>query len=218
MRSGISTRSKISQTHQASENASRAERDRLAGEAKDLQQRLIDNAAKVQDLEAAYAQSEAELDKLNQTAAALQNDLSQNRDRVAHLLAVLQRLDTEEPPALTLRPERSLTAARSAMQMGAMLPPVYQQAAALARQLKTLSETSTKIKQTASLARGQADALEGGPRRFGQTVANPQPGDRRSRGQAFRKPMTSPRRFPQPDRRFEILDRPHLGLTGTVWQ
>jgi septal ring factor EnvC (AmiA/AmiB activator) len=144
---------------QGNETKTRAERDRLQAEAKDLQQRLIETATKVQQLEEASAQTDAELAKLNETARDLSAGLAKDRDQVAHLLAVLQRLSAEEPPALALRPDDSLTAARGTMQLGAMLPPVYEQAAALAKRLKALSETRAAMGKKANEARAQTQAL-----------------------------------------------------------
>jgi len=141
------------------EEKTRAERDRLAAEAKSLQDRLIANAAKVQELEAAYEGTEAGLARLNQSIKNIEADLNRDRDRVAHLLAVLQRLQTDQPPALALRPDDSLAAVRGTLQMGAMLPPVYQEATYLAKQLKTLSDNKLAVVTKAAQARTQAEAL-----------------------------------------------------------
>jgi septal ring factor EnvC (AmiA/AmiB activator) len=147
------------QNGQADETKTRADRDRLQQEAKDLQQRLIETAKKVQQLEASSAETEADLTKLTVTERQLETGLAKDRDQVAHLLAVLQRLNAEQPPALALRPDDSLTAARGTMQLGAMLPPVYEQAAALAKRLKALSETKTAVEKKAAEARTETEAL-----------------------------------------------------------
>ena len=148
------------EAQRSSEDKTRAERDRLAAEAQDLQTRLIANAAKVQELEADYDATEDELARLNGTMRTLEADFSRDRDRVAHLLAVLQRLQSDRPPALALKPEDSLAAARGAMQMGAMLPPVYQEAEDLAKRLKTLVQTRVAVTAKRQEARVQADALK----------------------------------------------------------
>lgn len=142
-----------------SEEKTRAERDRLAAESKALQDRLIANAAKVQELEGAYEGTQADLVRLNQSIKNIETDLNRDRDRVAHLLAVLQRLQTDQPPALALRPDDSLAAVRGTLQMGAMLPPVYQEATYLAKQLKTLANNKAAVIATAAQARTQAAAL-----------------------------------------------------------
>lgn len=141
------------------EEKTRAERDRLAAEAKALQDRLIANAAKVQELEAAYEGTQADLSRLNLNIKNIEADLNRDRDRVAHLLAVLQRLQADQPPALALRPDDSLAAVRGTLQMGAMLPPVYQEATYLAKQLKTLADNKSAVIAKAAQARTQAAAL-----------------------------------------------------------
>lgn len=141
------------------ENETRADADRLAAETAALQERLIANAAKVQDLEAAYETTSAELSRLNTTMETLETDLSRDRTRVTHLLAVLQRLQAEQPPALAVRPGDSLAAARGTMQMGAMLPPVYREATELATKLKTLTQTKLALAKKGEEAKVQAASL-----------------------------------------------------------
>ena len=147
------------QDQSSSEEKTRVERDRLAAETKELQDRLIANAAKVQELEAAYERTQTDLTRLNQSIRTIEGDLNRDRDRVAHLLAVLQRLQTDQPPALALRPDDSLAAVRGTLQMGAMLPPVYQEATDLAKQLKTLADNKSAMVVKAAQARTQAAAL-----------------------------------------------------------
>ena len=143
----------------AKEDETRADRDRLASETAALQERLIVNAAKVQELEAAYEASSSDLAQLNAAMEMLQVDLSRDRNRVAHLLAILQRLQAEQPPALAVRPGDSLAAARGTMQMGAMLPPVYREAVELSTKLKTLAETKTALAKKSEQAKVQAASL-----------------------------------------------------------
>jgi septal ring factor EnvC (AmiA/AmiB activator) len=145
--------------YRLNESQTRAERDRLAGEARSLQERLIANASKVQELEAAYESTQEELAQLGERERVLLADLDHDRDRVAHLLAVLQRLYADRPPALALRPDDSLAAARGTMQLGIMLPPIYEQVAALDRNLKTLSATQTALRTKANDAQREAAQL-----------------------------------------------------------
>ncbi len=147
------------ETNRLNETETRAERDRLAKEAQDLQARLIANASKVQELEIAYEATENELNRLSGRERALLADLDRDRDRVAHLLAVLQRLYADRPPALALRPDDSLAAARGTMQLGVMLPPVYEQVAALDRSLKELTSTQLALRTKASDAQREAAQL-----------------------------------------------------------
>ena len=121
--------------NRATENITRAERDRLASEAESVQARLIANASKIQELEAAFASTEEELAALSERERKLLADLDRDRQHIGNLLAVLQRLYADQPPALVLRPDDSLAAARGTMQLGVMLPPFYEQVAALDRDL-----------------------------------------------------------------------------------
>ena len=147
------------ETNRLNESQTKAERDRLASEAQNLQARLIANAAKVQELETAYETTQSELATLTAKERVLLADLERDRDRVAHLLAVLQRLYSDRPPALALRPDNSLAAARGTMQLGVMLPPVYEQVAELDRSLKTLTATQAALKTKADDAQREAAEL-----------------------------------------------------------
>lgn len=144
----------------AQEAATAAERDRLAAEARALAQRLVVNAARVQTLEEQLAVSDQELGRLTEQSNALQADLATRREKVARLLAVLQRLDNDEPPALALRPDDSLAAARGAMVFGSMLPPVYGEAHALAVQLRKLLANRAAIERNRARARQEENALK----------------------------------------------------------
>ena len=69
------------------------------------------------------------------------------RDRISvtRLLAILERLQHDMPPALAVRPDDALAAARGAMLVGASLPPVYAKAAALARRIEKLKATRAAL-------------------------------------------------------------------------
>ena len=60
---------------------------------------------------------------------------------VTRLLAVLERLQHDMPPALAMRPDDALAAARGSMLIGASLPPVYAQAKAVATRIEALERT-----------------------------------------------------------------------------
>jgi len=64
---------------------------------------------------------------------------------VTRLLAVLERLQHDVPPAMAVRPDDALAAARSAMLIGASLPRVYHDAAALAQRINLLQRTRTDL-------------------------------------------------------------------------
>lgn len=143
----------------ASEEEARAAHEVLAREAEALRQKLVANAARVQQLEAAFAETEEEIAGLDRKERELSASLRQDRERVGRLLAMLQRLDADQPPALALRPDDSLSAARGAMLLGSMLPPVYREATSLRQRLASLSQTRAELESKNAQARREADAL-----------------------------------------------------------
>jgi murein hydrolase activator len=147
------------EANRGNEQKTQAERDRLAAEASDLQQILIANAARVQELESQSAETAAELIRLNEEMHRLEGDLAHDRAHAAELLAVLQRLKADEPPALALRPDDSLAAMRGAMQMGAMLPPIYNETTNVVNRLKALTQTKSAVAAKEEQARREAVAL-----------------------------------------------------------
>ena len=72
---------------------------------------------------------------------------------MTRLLAILERLQHDMPPALAVRPDDALAAARGAMLVGASLPPVYAEAAALARRIEKLKSTRVALDRRASWMR-----------------------------------------------------------------
>nr|TFG51594.1 MAG: hypothetical protein E4H34_06060 [Hyphomicrobiales bacterium] len=149
----------ILEQDRATENQLRETRDNLEEEAQTLQERLIADAQRVQELEAAFNMTSEEIAVLTRREAELAVQFDEDREAVGHLLAIIQRLDADEPPALVVRSDDSLAAARGAMMLGAMLPPVYEQAAVLGRQLRALNETRAALQAKNQLAREEALSL-----------------------------------------------------------
>jgi septal ring factor EnvC (AmiA/AmiB activator) len=113
----------------------------LARQAEVLQQRLITTAARVEMLEREKLQLDADIVRLTAENTSLSASFARDRISVSRLLAVLERLQHDMPPAMVLRPNDALSAARGAMLIGASLPSVYGDAAALARRIDTLRKT-----------------------------------------------------------------------------
>ena len=155
----------------ATEAQIRETRDQLAGEAQSLQERLIANAERVQELELSYRTTADEIVVLTERETELSAQFENDRAVVGHLLAVIQRLDADEPPALILRSDDSLAAARGTMMLGAMLPPVYEQAAALGRQLRSLNEARSALEAKNLQASMEAQALVAAREELGVLLA-----------------------------------------------
>jgi septal ring factor EnvC (AmiA/AmiB activator) len=101
-------------------------------------QQLIDTAARVRDVEANIDATQARLAPLDEQEAVLQKSLDERRGAIVEILAALQRIGRQPPPALMVRPEDALQAVRTAITLGAVLPEMRAQADALAGDLADL--------------------------------------------------------------------------------
>lgn len=145
--------------------------DALAAEAAALRQKLIATAARIESLERQKAGTDARIAQLTAEDHRLSAGFANDRVAVTKLLAILERLQHDMPPALAMRPDDALGAARGAMLIGASLPPVYAQAARLSRRIEALKHTRLALEQqqaqaadTAArlnVARAELDALLG---------------------------------------------------------
>jgi septal ring factor EnvC (AmiA/AmiB activator) len=141
----------------------------LSAQATALRQQLVATAARVQDLEHEKAFTDREIARLSTSEKAMAARFARDRIHVARLVAVLERLQSDLPPALALEPADALRSARGTMVLGSALPRLYAAAAALSRQLRTLKQTraallmrrTESIRNAAklSLAQRQLDGL-----------------------------------------------------------
>jgi septal ring factor EnvC (AmiA/AmiB activator) len=95
----------------------------------------------VQELEGEKGQIDSEVASLAQQEHSMSAVFARDRVKVSHLLAVLERLQSDLPPAIALEPADALGSTRGAMVLGASLPRIYGAAAALAKELDHLKET-----------------------------------------------------------------------------
>lgn len=121
--------------------------EQLAAEAASLRQKLIATAARIEALERQQADTQLRIVKLTAEDNRLSAGFANDRVAVTRLLAVLERLQHDMPPALAMRPDDALAAARGSMLIGASLPPVYAQAAALSRRIDALKQTRKALEQ-----------------------------------------------------------------------
>jgi septal ring factor EnvC (AmiA/AmiB activator) len=149
------------------ENA-KATEARIAGEVAAAVQAQDEVAAKlaaiaqsIQAQEATIAKGEAELAKLKTERAGLLADLGEKQDVLSELLAGLQQLEQNPPPALVVEPNDILAALRGAMLLGTIAPDLQAEAQALAAKLDQLrsleaSITTRRADVTQEIARLQA--------------------------------------------------------------
>ena len=140
-------------------DSARQQNDTLAAEAKALRQKLIDAAARTEALEREQIDLDGQISKLQAEDVTLTQSFARDRISVTRLLAVLERLQHDMPPALAVRPDDALAAARGAMLVGGTLPPIYEKAAELAHRLDRLKATRIALVTRRADAVKNADAL-----------------------------------------------------------
>jgi murein hydrolase activator len=133
--------------------------DALAAEAAALRKKLIATAAHIEQLEQQKVDADAEIVRLTAEDSRLSAGFANDRVAVTKLLGVLERLQHDMPPALAMRPDDALGAARGAMLIGASLPPVYAQAARLSLRIEALKRTRIALEQQQAQAADTAARL-----------------------------------------------------------
>lgn len=135
-------------------------RSELEADVKDLEKTraslnsaLIEAAQRARDLQDSISNSEVRLDKLLQTEEVIRLSLIKRRAVLGEILAVLQRMGRAPPPALLVQPKDVLSAIRSAMLVGAVLPDVRDKAEALAKDLDELVTVRSNVEEEADTLR-----------------------------------------------------------------
>ena len=99
----------------------RTEIQALGQDRRKFNQQLIDTATRVREVEANISATQEHLGTLDGQERLLQNSLDQRRAVIIEVLAALQRMGQQPPPALMVQPEDALTAVRTAITLGAVL-------------------------------------------------------------------------------------------------
>jgi murein hydrolase activator len=130
----------------------------LVTEQERLREQLISAAMSAQSHERDLNDVEQRLAMFETREAAAMQALAGERGKLASLLAVLQRMGREPPPALIVRPGDATAAARSAMLLSAVVPAVQTEAGRLGKNLVEFR----KLRQKAAQERLKVAAAAGG--------------------------------------------------------
>ena len=103
-----------------------------------LNQTLIEAASRLRTVETRVADTEARLKPLDDSERGIRQSLDGRRAAIAEVLASLQRIGRNPPPAMMVRPEDALASIRTAIMLGAVLPDLRVQAESLAADLSDL--------------------------------------------------------------------------------
>src|SRR5271170_2322500 len=116
----------------------RADRARLSAA-------LIETTAKVQDAERGAAAATDKLASLNATADELSRSLERRRGVIAEVLAALQRMGSNPPPAILVKPDDMSEAVRAATVLGSLIPELKSEIEAARHDLEALAKTRESI-------------------------------------------------------------------------
>lgn len=125
-----------------------------------LSKRLVEVAETTTSQEQALARTEKRSAKLQQQVAILSLDLAQQQDVLSDVLAGLQQMEQNPPPALVVQPHDVLQALRSAMLFGAIVPELKGKAEALQTQLQDLATLKDKLAAEAKERESALAALQ----------------------------------------------------------
>ncbi len=136
-----------------------AEIDTIRRDRAELARRVIETAEQARRTEGLIAAAERRLLDLDAERARLRGRLAERRVVVGELLAALQRLGRNPPPALFVEPGDVLAAVRSAILMGAVLPGMRADVESLVADLEGLDRNGRLIAAETQRLRTELTAL-----------------------------------------------------------
>ena len=126
-----------------------------------IRQALVDSATKRKSLEQQISEGEKTLESLRVKETVIHASLYERRGVLAEVLAALQRMGRNPPPALLVTPDDALSSVRSAILLGAVVPGIRHETEKLATDLADLRKTETGItNERASLTDLMTASLE----------------------------------------------------------
>ncbi len=139
----------------------RGEIEKLESSAADIRQALVESAETRNDLETKIEAGEKKLIGLREKEAEIRASLYERRGLLAEVLAALERMGRNPPPAILVKPSDALGSVRSAILLGAVVPGLRQETATLLADLDDLSNTLASItKERESLKNLMVSRLE----------------------------------------------------------
>jgi septal ring factor EnvC (AmiA/AmiB activator) len=126
-----------------------------------LREALVASAAKRKDLERQVIANEDRLGELGDKEAKVKTSLHARRGLLAEVLAALQRMGRNPPPALLVTPDDALSSVRSAILLGAVVPGIRGETEKLAADLEALAKLRKDIAaERESYVKTMASAME----------------------------------------------------------
>ncbi len=110
-----------------------------------LRDAIVKSAAMRKDMENKILAGEKRLEGMREREAGVRASLHERRGLLAEVLAALQRMGRNPPPALLVKPEDALSSVRSAILLGAVVPGIRKETEELVADLKELMDVKTDI-------------------------------------------------------------------------
>ena len=125
----------------------------------ELTRALVAVAKRRQEVEGDVAVSETQLADLEQREAVIARKVAGKRDTLTEVLAGLQRLGADPPPALAVTPDDAVASVRSSILLGAVVPQIRAEAAALQRDLAAFAAVRRQIASARERLRKQLETV-----------------------------------------------------------
>lgn len=109
-----------------------------------LRAAIVESAKKRQDLEQQIVDGEKKLSDLRTKEDTVRRSLRSRRGVLAEVLAALQRMGRNPPPAILVTPEDALGSVRSAILLGAVVPGLRKETENLVADLKALADSTLR--------------------------------------------------------------------------
>jgi len=135
--------------------------EELATEVALMQRQLVELGQRVGASEQAALEAQASLDDLQSRETDLLARLGENREALIGLLAAIQRIESQTPPAVLAAPGDAADAARAAALMADVAPALQERAEALSVQLEELRTLRADIESEQTALALSEDALAG---------------------------------------------------------
>jgi len=132
---------------------------RYGSEVYRLNEALLETTARLQKTEADRADATARLAKAAVDSVALEASTEARRARLAELLAALQRLTRDAPPALFVAPDDMVSAVRAAGVVGGLVGDIQAEADSLSGDLAKIADLKQQIEQERSGLAASAEQL-----------------------------------------------------------
>lgn len=122
-----------------------------------LREEIVKSAALRKEMETKILAGEKRLEGMREEEAGVRASLHERRGLLAEVLAALQRMGRNPPPALLVAPDDALASVRSAILLGAVVPGIRKETDALIDDLSALMDIKSDIDREKT---GLIDAMQ----------------------------------------------------------